>query len=199
MTTKWIPALLMVAMALPAWVQSTSQAQGRFPLTPHQVALTLTGNGIQTADDQVSLLASVVAAEPAPLLDVLSIEPLADRSSGKLRASRSLVKLGCRVPGTCLPFYSIVTKLEAPGDSTPLALRVSSDQGNAARRPNPEIVIRVGAHATLMMDDARSHVEVTVVSLENGIAGHKIHVASPDHKQVYLAEVVSANLLKRSF
>ena len=49
------------------------------------------------------------------------------------------------------------------------------------------------------MDDARAHVELSVVSLENGAAGHKIRVATPDHKQVYLAEVVSANRLKRSF
>jgi flagella basal body P-ring formation protein FlgA len=59
--------------------------------------------------------------------------------------------------------------------------------------------MRAGAHATLVMDDARSHIQVAVISLENGIAGHRIRVASLDHKQVYVAEVVSANLLKRSF
>jgi hypothetical protein len=49
------------------------------------------------------------------------------------------------------------------------------------------------------MDDGRAQIEVAVISLESGTAGHRIHVASPDHKQVYLAEVVSATLLTRSF
>jgi hypothetical protein len=192
-------ALMIVAMGLPGLAQSQSQVQGRFPLTAHQVAQTFSSNGIQTADEQVLLLAKVVASEPSPVLDILSVEPLADRSAGKHREARSLVKLGCRLPGTCLPFYSIVTRPEAPVDSPPGALRVPLNAGNAALKPNSGIVIRVGAHATLVMDDARAHVEVAVISLENGVAGHRIHVASPDHKQVYLAEVVSANLLRRSF
>jgi len=50
-----------------------------------------------------------------------------------------------------------------------------------------------------VMDDARSHVQISVISLENGIAGHRIRVTSPDHKQFYVAEVVSANLVRRSF
>jgi flagella basal body P-ring formation protein FlgA len=66
-------------------------------------------------------------------------------------------------------------------------------------KSNTAIIMRTGAHATLVMDDARSHIQVTVISLENGIAGHRIHVASPDHKQVYVADVVSANLVRRSF
>ena len=53
MTTQWMPALLMVAMGLPAGVQAQSQLQGRFQLTAHQVAQTLTANGVQTLDVQV--------------------------------------------------------------------------------------------------------------------------------------------------
>jgi hypothetical protein len=199
MKTKWIPVLMMAAVSGPGWVTAPCQTQGRFPLTAHQVAQALSQSGIQTTGEQVSLLATVVASEPAPVLDILSIEAIGGRVSSNHRQSGSLVKLGCREPGVCLPFYSMVGKLEAPGNTAPAALRVTSEAGSAARRPDTAIVIRVGAHATLMMDDARAHVEMTVVSLENGAAGHKIHVATPNHKQVYLAEVVSANLLKRSF
>jgi hypothetical protein len=194
-----MPALLMVAMGLPGWVQAQSQMQGRFQISMHQVAQTLTANGVQTLDEQVQLLAKVVATEPSPVLEVVSVEPLGDRSPGKNRESRSLVKMGCRLPGTCLPFYSIVSRPEAPIDGPSGARGFSSATGNTALKANTGIVMRVGAHATLVMDDARSHVEVAVVSLENGVAGHRIRVASPDHKQVYVAEVVSANLLKRSF
>ena len=199
MTTRLIPVLLMMAMGLPGCVQAQSQLQRRFPLTAHQVAQALSGNGIQTMDEQVLLLANVVATEPAPVLYVLSVEPVGDRSPGTRRDLHSLVKLGCRLPGTCLPFYSIVSKLGASVDSTPVAVAFSPVTGSAALRPNTGIVIRAGAHATLVMDDERSHIQITVISLENGIAGHRIHVASPDHKQVYVADVVSANLVRRSF
>jgi hypothetical protein len=194
-----MPALMMVAMGVPAWMHSPCQVSSRYPLTPHQVALALSGSGIQTADEQVSLLANVVASEPAPVLEILSIDPLGARLSSNHHQSGSLVKLGCREAGVCLPFYSIVSKLDAQEHVVPIVSRPTSDPGTTARKTNSGIVIRVGAHATLVMDDARAHVEVAVVSLENGAAGHKIRVATPDHKQTYLAEVVSANLLRRSF
>jgi hypothetical protein len=191
--------MLMMAMGVPGWAQAQSQLQRRFPLTAHLVAQALSGNGIQTMDEQVSLLARVVATEPAPVLDILSVVPLGSRSPGEHGELHSLVKLGCRLPGTCLPFYSSVSKPAAPGNSTPVALGASAVDSNATSKPSTAIVIRAGAHATLVMDDARAHVQISVISLENGIAGHTIHVASPDRKQNYVAEVVSANLVRRSF
>ena len=65
--------------------------------------------------------------------------------------------------------------------------------------PKSEITMRAGTHATLVMDDDRSHIQVAVISLENGMAGHRIRVSSPDHKQVYFGEVVNARLLRGSF
>jgi hypothetical protein len=59
--------------------------------------------------------------------------------------------------------------------------------------------MKAGTHATLMIDDQRSHIQVAVVSLENGIVGHRIHVASLDHKRTYVAEVVNDRLLRGSF
>jgi hypothetical protein len=195
MTTKFITALVIAAMSATGWVHSIAQAQVRFPLTEHQVAQALTSNGIETADRQVTLLAKVVAAEPSPMLEVLSVEQLPSQSPDKQRESRSLIKLGCRSVATCLPFYSIVNRL----DSAPVSRSISPASGTPALKQNAAIVMRAGTHATLVMNDARAHVEIAVVSLENGIAGHKIRVASPDRKRVYVAEVVSANLLKRSF
>jgi hypothetical protein len=150
-------------------------------------------------DEQVQLLANVVATEASPVLDILSVVPLRSQSPGEQREQHSLVKLGCRLPGTCLPFYSIVSKPGAPVDNTPAALGVSTVTSNLALKPNAGIMIHAGAHATLVMDDARSHIQITVISLENGFAGHTIHVASPDYKQRYVAEVLSATLVRRSF
>jgi hypothetical protein len=180
-------------MSITAWSQS--QLQDRFVLTADQVARAVSGEGIEVAGDQVSLLANVVATEPNPLLDVLSVEPLGDRWSGGHSGTHSWAKLGCHLPGVCLPFYAVVSwrkeqAWQAPNlsSATPTGLK-----------PNVAITMRAGARATLVMDDDRAHIQIAVISLENGIAGHWIRVASPDHKQVYVAEVVNASLLRKSF
>ena len=197
MTAKWMPALLMATVCLPGWGQS--RPQQRFALTAHQIAQALSGSGNRIEDQQVTLLAQVVATEPSPILDIVSAKPLGDRLAGKHDGSRLLVKLACHVPDACLPFYSIVSSPEATIESTPSPLSAFADAGNALLKTNAAITMRAGAHATLEMDDARSRIQVAVISLENGITGHRIRVASPDHKQVYVAEVINASLLRKSF
>ena len=66
-------------------------------------------------------------------------------------------------------------------------------------RPESKIIMRSGTRATLLMNDDRARIQISVISLENGIAGHTIRVSSLDRKQIYFAEVVSANLLKGRF
>lgn len=208
MTAKWIVFLLMAAMSVPGWGQSPSQV--RFALTPGQVARALTDGGMQTTDTQVSLLARVVATENSPALDVLSVEPLGKQPPAEHSPSRSRVKLACHLRGKCLPFYAIVSRSGPMAGSgadtaanTASAARASSSTfsgaGNPALKANFDITMRAGAHATLVMDDNRSHIQVAVVSLENGIAGHRIRVTSPDHKHAYVGEVVNAKLLRGSF
>lgn len=192
MTARWTAVLWVLAMSLPGWGQS----QDRFALTEGQIARTLTGKGMQVADEQVSLPAKVVATEPFPLLDILSIEPLSGQRPMEHSEARSWVKLACHLPGTCLPFYAVVSWPEGTmGHATGAAALA----GNAVLKPNAGIAMHAGAHATLVMDDLRSHIQISVISLESGGVGRMIRVASPDHKHVYTAEVVSASLLKGSF
>jgi hypothetical protein len=200
MTARLIAILLAATAALSGWGQSPSQAQAQnhFVVTAHQVARTLSDRGMSIADDHVSLLANVVATEPNPVLEILSIKPWGAGASGPQSGSRSLIELACHSPGACLPFYAVVTG-QGPPAKTPAAASVTSPIAANTRHATFNAIMRAGTHATLIMEDKRSHVQLTVISLENGNAGDKIHVASPDHKQVYLAEVVNANLLKRSY
>jgi hypothetical protein len=198
MTTKWMAALLITAMSAPSWGQQ-SQPKGRFALTADQVARTLSGRGLQVADQQVSLLANVVATEPNPLLDVLTVEPLGPRGPDKRPVAHSLVRLACHESDKCLPFYAIVTWPAGPVEGASSAFGTSVDTVQPMWKPNVAIMMRAGTHATLLMDDERSHIQVAVISLENGIVGHRIRVTTPDHKQVFIGEVVSASLLRRSY
>lgn len=181
MKARWAPSLLMAAIGMPGRGQSPSP--DRFALTPAQVARALCASGQRTSADQVSLPAHVVANDPDPVLDVLSVDP-----PGKTQPTQpSRVRLACHVAAQCLPFYALVSG-------------ASSNPFHAAATPaKSEFTMPAGTHAILVMDDARSHIQITVISLENGMAGHRIRVSSIDHKQVYIGEVVSPSLLKGSF
>jgi hypothetical protein len=194
MTVKWMPVLLMVATGVCGWGQA--QPLQRFALTVSQVAQTLSVSGVQIAAQQVSLPAKVVATRPNPELDVLSVEPLRDQSAGTRDETSSLVKMACHQQGACLPFYAIV---RWPEGSAGRAADLFNASGSKASKPQVAVIMRAGTHATLVMDDGRSHIQIAVMSLESGKAGQRVRVASLDHKLFYQAVVVSANLLKGSF
>jgi hypothetical protein len=197
MRARWLAVSLMAAVSMPGWGQS--QLQDRFALTAEQVARALSAGGIQTREEQVSLPTRVVATENSPALDILSVQSLGKQPVAEHSSIGSRVRLGCHLPGRCLPFYAIVSGLEPPVGLAATASHASAGINNPVSKANLDIIMRAGTHATLLMDDNRSHIQVAVITLENGIAGHRIHVASPDHKQVYVGEVVNANLLRGSF
>jgi hypothetical protein len=191
-----IAILLAATAALPCMGQP--QPQSHFALTAQQVARVLSDRGMPITGDHVSLLANVVATEPHPVLDILSVKPWGNGAGGPQAASRSLVKLACRSTDVCLPFYAVVTGPDVPAKAAPTK-SVSYPVATGIGRSTFNSVMRAGTEAILILDDKRSHVQLRVISLQNGNAGDRIRVSTPDHKQFYVAEVVNAYLLKRSF
>ena len=189
MMTKWVFVLWIGVAAMPALGQT--RPQDRFTLDAAKIAKTLTERGLALAGAQVSLAARVVATEPDPALDVLSVSRAYERHSTDGSELETWVRLGCHVAGKCLPFYAVVSGAAKGGTNSVI--------GNIAPPQDRAVAIPAGTHTTLMLDDNRAHIQVTVVSLEDGVAGHRIRVASLDRKHIYVAEVVSAQLLKGSF
>ena len=201
MTIIRTAALLTTVVSLPLCgiAQLKPAALDQFPITTRMVAQTLSVRGIQVEDRQVFLLARVIAAEPHPALDILKVEPLSDSRLEQASQSRTIVKLACHTAAICLPFYATITRpYEMVGNDTG-SPGLARPAGYSTLISKPAITMRAGTHATLAMDDERSHVRIAVISLENGATGRKICVTSTDHKKVYLAEVVSPVLLKRSY
>ena len=58
--------------------------------------------------------------------------------------------------------------------------------------------MRAGTQAVLLLEGDRVHIRITVVCIDNGTSGEKIRVRSIDNRQLYVAEVVDATLLKGS-
>jgi len=194
---KSIAILLGALISVPVGAQTA--ALHHFTITKEQVAQSvaqaLADRGVSISENQVALLAEVVATEPYPTFEVGPLLPLVERSPEDHSDTRSKVMLTCRDAGTCIPFYAVVTGAMGSNGRVNATSNGPTSNGSAgylSGGPAP-------THATLVMDDDRARIKVAVISLEDGVAGHKIRVTSPDRKQTYTAEVVSANLLKASF
>lgn len=175
---------LLVFMALPTFAASRS-----IPIRTEVIASALTGIGIQVLPEQVTLMTDVVATTNAPRLSIRSMEKASDH--------RIIVRLECAMPEECLPFFVSIHPEEENGEQ-------QSSSKAAAPLPSVPVfnsrsktfAIRSGTPATLQLDSDHVHIRISVICLENGAAGQRIRVTSPDHRQAYTAEVIDGALLK---
>lgn len=182
---KWIASALLITASL----CGSAQQPARFLVTRQQIARALLRHGVTVADDQVSLVANIVASRPEPELDVDLVQLLdAGKDDGRIRAK---VRLVCPQPRACVPFYAIVAWPLGAGLSPLPELAV-------VHSAPPSIVMRAGSNATLRVDTAQMHLRLPVISLQDGSLGSRIHVTSPDRKQTYTATILSPTLLTGS-
>jgi hypothetical protein len=164
------------------------------------VVKALAAKGIEVSPAQVAIAARVISSQPDPPLQILAAgSPEGQPASAAPGQTRSWIKLGCRPPAECLPFYALVTLPAANSLSIPGAANSSDALRSLGVEPKTPVAMRAGAHAMLVLDRGESRIEISVVALECGRIGNKIRVATPDYKQFYRAEVVSASLLKGAF
>lgn len=185
-----------------------AQLLARFPVKPEQVVLAMQGRDWLMDGVQVRLAAPVTATVSEPALDIKSVAA----SYGH----ETLLRVTCRVSAECLPFFaSAVWPAEAPMPGLPpkrnktgvihtdhamegqlpatLELQAgSSAEANVLMPP----VIRAGSLATLVLDGPRVHIRMSVVVAQTGHVGDTVRVTTPDRKQVYVAEVLTPELLK---
>jgi hypothetical protein len=201
MVVKNAVLLLMIVISIPLVGQP--QRQIRYELVTEQVAgavqRQLLRGGIKISEEEISLPGRVVATEPFPTLEVNSVEAFSSYASANRSIARSKIKLSCRTTSVCLPFYAIVSWTGRRNDVSDEELRALFSSRRESLAPTTEVTMSAGAHATLVMDDECVHIRLKVVSLESGPVGRIIRVASPDHQRIYVAEIVSANLLKGRF
>jgi hypothetical protein len=154
-------------------------------------------NEIQITDGQVTVPTHPVAIETDPILDIASVEPLTKQIRSHSVETTVKARVVCHKQGACVPFYVLVT---LPDSMSVRKFRtVSSDNLVRHDLGSAQFAMHPGGHATLLLDDDRAKIEIPVVSLENGSEGQMIHVTSLDHRHVYLAEVVSATVVKGRF
>ena len=214
-----IKLLLPLAAYLSTGSISATSAQvqehrPRFPVTAAQIIGAMQARQLPTQGAEIKIAARITASIEYPQLDIQSVALVSPR---EIR-----LRMSCRNHAQCLSFFAVAsyphmvsaemlpTKLELPPETLKPA---SSDQ--TAPVPTVDVItkstpqakdsatpggptLRIGSPAMLQMDGDRVHILIEVICLENGSAGDKIRVTTRDHKQSYVAQIVSPTLLKGS-
>jgi hypothetical protein len=174
--------VLMFAAALPA---AMGQADSARSISTQRVADAMAAAGIVVNLDQIELLSGISGTRENASVRVVSV---ADQAGGSLK-----VKLRCEDNQECLPFYVLVHGLDAVNAGPTITRAVP-----VVKASSPQNVIRGGDRATLILESPDSRMSLPVICLQSGVRGQTIRVASPDHRQLFNAEVIAPGILKGS-
>ena len=202
--------LAIVAMIAGMTASAQLRVRGRFSVTQaaaeKAIAESLFHEDTAVPGVEVHLLTEVVASLPAAPLDVTGVKQVRPDEAGTGHAAKLLVRFSCHVRSVCVPFYGTVT---VPAD---VVLRADTMLMGSAAAKTPGTpraastvmqkvapALRRGTHATLVLDDGRSRVELQVIALSDAKVGESVRVASLDRRHVYTARTVSAAELRGEF
>lgn len=186
----------------------------RFPITSSQIMSAMQIRQLPTQDAKIRIAAPITASLENPQLDIQAIALISPR---EIR-----MRMGCRNRPVCPAFFAFVSypqdvnaetlpeKLEpsSPASRTinnsqheplPDAAPIVAPEAKAVRAATTaEPALRIGSPVMLQIDSDRVHILIEVICLENGSTGDKIRVTTRDHKQSYVAQIVTPTLLKGS-
>jgi hypothetical protein len=162
---------------------------GRTLISRERIVGALHSSGIPVAAEQMEQLSQMTAAEPNPLLRVLSVDMM-DGESDK-------VLLRCEHPNTCLPFYVLV-------HWGPSGERFGSRPGQSDENSAPygsrsqNLLVRSGKIVKLVLDGNYIHMTLPVLCLQSGGRGQRVRVISKETKKRYVARVTGPGVVTTS-
>jgi hypothetical protein len=187
MTSRPTNIFVIVTLLLAGTVSSVrADDNGRTLISRERILGALHSSGIPIAAEQMEQLSEMTAAEPNPLLRVLSVDMM-DGESDK-------VLLRCEHPNTCLPFYVLVHW----GHS---GERFGSRPGQADENWAPSgsrsqnFLVRSGKIVKLVLDGNYIHMTLPVLCLQSGGRGQRVRVISRETKKRYVARVTGPGVV----
>lgn len=183
--------ILHLTVAALAFLSAPGQLCASAPtvLSAESVAGALDQAGLKADASEVEFPVSVPASSP----DV----PLRIGRWRKLDDKTVWVRLMCRRPKDCLPFFILLHPaeshrlwplMEAPGATfQKTSIKV------------PPVLVRAGSRATLFLQNETVRIKTLVTCLENGKAGTTIRVKNPTTKRIYSAEVIDRGIVRAWF
>ena len=158
---------------------------GRTLISRERILAALHSSGIPIAAEQMEQLTEMTAAEPNPLLKVLSVDMM-DGESDK-------VLLRCEHPNACLPFYVLVHwghSGERFGTRPGL-----SDENSSPRSRSQNLLVRSGKIVKLVLDGNYIQMTLPVLCLQSGGRGQRVRVISKETKKRYVAKVTGPDVV----
>lgn len=156
----------------------------RVTVSRQQIADAMQSAGLTATTGQLQLLSNVTSL-PGAALRVAKVT--------KQSSETSLVEINCQAR-QCLPFYVLVDGAQLVHDG----VRLPARNANSASTLTHPLIAR-GKPVTLLIEGVNSRIVLPVVSLEGGLKGEVIKVASPDRKRIYRAEIVSNTTVRSTF
>ena len=171
---QFIPMVVLCTVACAAPI--TPVTSERIKVSRERIVEAMQAAGFETSPAQLELLSNVTSTSGASL----RVAKVRQESAGTM-----LAQLNCQ-ERQCLPFYVLVHGAYIENNTVTTASRTASGNRTEARP-----LIARGKPLTLIIETTSLRIVLPAVSMEGGIQGQVIRVSSPDHKQVYRAEVVS--------
>ncbi len=194
-TDQWNRVWLLFAML--AVIPNIRAQAPRFSVTSEQVVAAMQGHAWSIEGVHVTLPTTITTAVADPKLGI--------ETASMLNTHEARLRVVCRVPAACLPFFATAVWPESAESLSP---PLNRNAEGASRKPVIQTAdsggessadrMRAGASVTLRLEGERVHIEMQVVCLQGGAVGEKIRAATRDRKQTYVAEIVSSTLLKGS-
>lgn len=176
---------IFVVLFLAGTKVSVGDDNARTPISREAILGALHNSGIRIVPDQMEQLSGVTAAEPNPLLKVLSVDVM-DGESDK-------VLLRCEHPNTCLPFYVLVHW--GPGGGAGDRPRWKNGSPAEPGLRAESMLVRSGRVVVLMLEGNYVHMRLPVLCLQSGRRGQRVRVISRDTKRRYLARVTGPGVV----
>jgi hypothetical protein len=183
-----------LAVVLLTMTACACAAPARFPVTSDQVIAAMRDRQLPIEGLHVNMPTAITASMENPSLEIQSMTLLTSHTAQ--------LKVSCREHGVCLAFYvSAAWPAQSAAVILPPGLGhtvVQTGESKQERATRSEPTLRAGSQAFLLFEGDRLHIRLRVFCEQSGVTGDKVRVTTPDHKQTYTAEIVSATLLKGS-
>lgn len=179
-------AMLLARTAAAEMPVAGDAAAIRYVISTSAVAAAIKEAGLPVVAARVHLPGAVSARAAAPALKINAAE---QRGNGALA-----VRVACRNPAECMPFFATVDAAEDHEALAAFAARSFPSTREAARTTGAGVA--VGARVRLELVDAQMHIELPVIAIDTGAPGVEVRVASLDRKHTWRGVVVDATTVR---
>ena len=156
-------------------------------LTARPVVAALREAGIKATPSEIEFVGIVPASDSAAAVRVTGWR--------KWTADTVWVRLMCRRPQDCLPFFILLHPSTA-GTAPALSLQAADSAAVLAGKRRVPALVQAGSPAILLMRSGAANIRTSVICLDSGDRGSRIRVRNVVTKRILAAQIVDRGLVQ---